>query len=277
MKKIISSLMALIAGTVMFAASPAKDFLLGTYDFATVPSKTWEILDGTFTSIDTLSEEYTFLGGFKVKGLIGFTRYDFKCTVKNGSDDFSVELSDMCSYPINKKGEKLTNANLMTTSTNVASQYAAQMKTEIKDRIEKFQNNGKIDEEYTKLVTSPAFINVISKSMSDLAMKKFVEENINGKNVSFEVTINSVDENKNPITGEICPLQYKAKGSVQVIKDFSIGGIVITEGFSIFIYSNNDALLSVKIGSPYTVNGTAKLEQLGAGLGKLWIYTVNEE
>ena len=141
----------------------------------------------------------------------------------------------------------------------------------------KFQKNGKIDEEYTKLVTSPAFINVISKSMSDLAMKKFVEENINGKNVSFEVTINSVDENKNPITGEICPLQYKAKGSVQVIKDFSIGGIVITEGFSIFIYSNNDALLSVKIGSPYTVNGTAKLEQLGAGLGKLWIYTVNEE
>ncbi len=277
MKKIISSLVAFIAGSLMFAATPAKDLLLGTYDFATVPSKTWEIFDGTFTNIDTIGEEYTFFGGFKIKNIIGFVRYDFSCTIKNGEDDFSVEISDMSSYAIDKKGAKLKNGKESKTSASVASQYAEQMKTEIKNRIKAFQESGKIDEEYTKVITSPAFVNVISKSLSDLAMKKFVETNINGKKVSFNVTLESIDENKNPITGETYPLQYKATGGVQVIKDYSLGGIKITDNYTVYIYSNNDKLLSAKKGSNYKVNGTAELKQIGSGLNKFWIYSVNEE
>lgn len=278
MKKIISSLVAFIAGSLMFAATPAKDLLLGTYNFATVSNNGWEIFDGTFTNIDTIEEIYTFSGGFKIKNIVGYVRYDFSCTVKNGADDFSVELSDVCSYAADKKGIKIKNGKEFKTSANVASQYAEQMKTEIKNRIKAFQDSGKLDEEYTKVVTSPKFVRVLSKSISDLAMKKFAEANINGKKVSFDVTLRSIDENRNPITDEILPLQYKATGKVQLSKEYYLAGIKISDDYLIFIYSNNDKLLSAKIGSTYKVNGTANLELLGSiSTEKSWIYTVNEE
>ncbi len=277
MKKLFLSLAAIIVGSFMFAATSSKDLLLGTYDFATVPSANWEVFDAVFTNIDTIGEEYTFAGGFKVKILLGYSRYDFTCTVKNGADDFTVELSNVCSYAIDKNGNKLKNAKEMATSESVASQYAAQMKTEIKNRIDNFVKNGNTEEAYTTLITSPAVVNTISKSMSDLAMKKFVEANINGKKVSFDVTLSSVDENKNPITDEIMPLAYKAIGTVQVFKDYVLGAIPVTAPYSIYIYSNNDKLLTTKIGATYTVNGTANLNQIGSGMTKFWIYSVDEE
>lgn len=249
MKKLLLILATLLINAALFAGTPAKDFLTGVYDFATKESSTWKIYDGNFCSIDTTAEEYV----------------------------FTVELTDVVSYACDKNGKKLGSSKASKTSSNVANQYAAQMKTEISNRIEAFQKSGNVDAEYTKIVTNPSFVNVISKSMSDLAMKKFVEENINGKDVNFDVKLESIEENVNPITGKTEALAYKARGTVEVFKDGTPGLIVITEPYSIYIYSNNEKLLSAKIGSTYSVKGKAKLTQIGMGMNKFWSYSVDEE
>lgn len=276
MKKLLLVFATLLINAALFAGTPAKDFLTGVYDFATKESSTWKIYDGNFCSIDTTAEEYVFTGGFVVK-LLTSSRYDFVCTVTNNDNDFTVELTDVVSYACDKNGKKLGSSKASKTSANVANQYAAQMKTEISSRIEAFQKSGTIDTEYTKIVTNPSFVNVISKSMSDLAMKKFVEENINGKDVNFDVKLVSVEENVNPITGKTEALAYKARGTVEVFKDGTPGLIVITEPYSIYIYSNNEKLLSAKTGSTYSVKGKAKLTQIGMGMNKFWSYSVDEE
>lgn len=276
MKKLLLVITALFVNAALFAGTPAKDFLAGVYDFATKESSTWKIYDGNFCSIDTTAEEYVFTGGFVVK-LLGTSRYDFVCKVSNNENDFNVELSAVVSYACDKSGKKLGSAKVMKTSANVVNQYAAQMKTEISSRIEAVQKSDNGEEEYIKIVTSPSFINVASKSMSDLAMKKFVEENINGKDVCFDVKLETVDENVNPITGKAEALAYKARGTVEVYKDGTPGSIIITEPYSVSIYSNNALLLSAKIGSTYTVKGKAKLTQIGMASNKFWSYSVEEE
>lgn len=276
MKKTLLIIVALFVNAALFAGTPAKDFLAGVYDFATKESSTWKIYDGNFCSIDTTAEEYVFTGGFVVK-LLGTSRYDFVCKVSNNENDFTVELSDVVSYACDKSGNKLGTAKVMKTSANVVNQYAAQMKTEIISRIEAVQKAGNGEEEYTKIVTSPSFVNVASKSMSDLAMKKFVEENINGKDVCLDVKLVSVDENVNPITKKTEALAYKARGTVEVYKDGTPGSIIITEPYPVSIYSNSDKLLSAKIGSTYTVKGKAKLTQMGMASNKFWSYSVEEE
>ncbi|MBQ0052277.1 MAG: hypothetical protein KBT11_09495 [Treponema sp.] len=276
MKKILLTVAAVFVNAALFAGTPAKDFLAGVYDFATKESSTWKIYDGNFSSIDATTEEYVFTGGFVVK-LLTSSRYDFVCKVTNNENDFTLELSDVVSYACDKSGSKLGSAKVMKTSAKVVSQYAAQMKTEISSRIEALQKSGNIESEYTKIVSSPAFVKVASKSMSDLAMKKFVEENINGKTVNFEVKLASVDENVNPITGKTEALAYKARGTVEVYKDGTPGLLVLTEPYSIYIYSNNEKLLSAKIGSAYSVNGRARLSQIGVGMNKYWSYHVDEE
>ena len=215
------------------------------------------------------------MGGFVVK-LITTSRYDFLCTVKGTGDDFSVTLSDMNSYSCDKNGNRAKNAKTMSTSANVANQYANQMKDEIKARISKL-NGEALEKKYFDIISYPPVLNVYTKSMSDLAAKKFIESNINDKTVEFEVKLDSIDENINPITREVEPLAYKAKGSIETYKDGSIGGIIITEPFSVYIYSNNDKLLNTKVGSIYKTKGKAKVQKLGNTSFSFWSYSVEEE
>lgn len=273
MKKLITLFAALLTSAALFAGTPAKDLLAGVYDFATQESKTWKIYDGYFKSIDISEEEYVFTGSFIVKILIGNSRYDFTCTVKNGDDDFTVELSNMISYACDKKGNKLPNGDKYNTATNVASQYAAQMKDEIKNRIKSFAD---IEAQYTKTVTNPAFVEVASKSMTDLAFKKFAEANINDKKVEFDVVLKSVDENINPVTKEPMELGYRAVADFMTNKLDPLG-MTVSGGCQIFIYSNNDKLLNAKKGSTYKVNGAAKVTKLGTGPGAMWSYSVEEK
>lgn len=273
MKKLITLFAALITSAALFAGTPAKDLLAGVYDFATQESSTWKIYDGYFKTIDVSSEEYVFTGSFIVKILVGNSRYDFTCTVKNGSDDFTVELSDMTSYACDKKGSKLPKGTINNTSANVASQYAAQMKDEINARIKGFKD---IDAQYTKTVTSPAFVETASKSMTDLAFKKFAEANINGKPVEFDVILSSIDENLNPITKEPMELAYKAVASFKTNKIDPLG-MTVSGGSLITIYSNNEKLVSAKKDSVYRVKGTAKVTALGSTSNRIWSYSVEEK
>lgn len=273
-KKFTGIILSLLMAYAVFAQD-SKSLFTGVYDFATQASDSWKIYDGTFTKIDFAENEYSFMGGFVVK-LLTSARYDFVCTVKGTGDDFDVSLTNMSSYSCDKNGNMLKNAKTMNTSANVAKQYASQMKEEIKARISKLSEE-QLEQKYFETISYPPVLKVFTASMSDLAAKKFIESNINGKIVEFEVKLDSIDENTNPLTKEIEPLAYKAKGSFETYKDGSLGGIIITEPFSVYIYSNNDKLLNTKIGSIYKAKGKAKVEKIGSAIYNFWSYSVEEE
>jgi hypothetical protein len=274
MKKLLFTALLIITSVcVAFGQVDSKNLLIGTNSFITEESADWKIYDGAFTSVDPMSEEYTFVGGFVIKGLVGLSRYDFICTVKNEGNDFSVSISDLESYACDKNGKIIKSGTVRKSSANVASQYAAQMKTEIQNRMNSISDTETM---YTKIVTSPNVLNTISNTMTELAFKKFVEANVNGKPVDLTVKLRSIDENRNPITNELYPLNYKANGSVQVYAG-SWGRLSVTESFSVSVYSNNDKLLSAKTGSEYAAKGTLSYRQIGSGSTKFWIYEINEE
>ncbi|MCI5830849.1 MAG: hypothetical protein PUJ82_06935 [Spirochaetales bacterium] len=262
MKKIIGLIAALFTSAVLFAAVPAKNLIVGVHDFATHPSSDWEVYDGFFTKFDVTEQEYVFTGYFTVKILLGYSRYNFTCTVKNGDDDFTVELSNMESFASDKKGKIAKGGKRYSTSERVATQYAAQMKDEINRRIAEFENAGRIDEIYTTIITYPPVFYLSTATMSKLAVKKYIEQNIDGQTVELDVKLESIDENKNPITGKVEKYAYKAVGQLG--------------SYSVYIYSNNDKLVSAKIGSDYTVKGTVSIDYLDM-LNNPWIYKVNEE
>ena len=97
----------------------------------------------------------------------------------------------------------------MNTSSRVAEQYAAQMKDEIKARMNEI-SDAELDARYTKVVAHPATLNLLTETMSELALKKFVEKNVNGKTVELEIVLESIDENV--VLGEVQELAYRATG-----------------------------------------------------------------
>ncbi len=269
MKKFTALVVSLLIAGATFAQD-AKSLFTGVYDFATEKSDSWKIYDGTFTKIDFSENEYSFMGGFVVK-LLTTSRYDFKCTVKGTGDDFSVTLSDMVSYSCDKNGIRAKKAKTASTSTRVANQYADQMKDEIKARISKLSGD-QLEKKYFDIISYPPVLDLYTKSMSDLAAKKFIEANINGKTVEFEVTLNSIDENDS-LYGLHENFAYKAIGNIETYSEGSVGGIIITKPLSVLIYSNNDKLLNTKIGSTYKIRGKAKIDKITIS----WLYSVEEE
>ena len=119
-----------------------------------------------------------------------------------------------------------------------------------------------VDEIYTTIITYPPVFYLSTATMSKLAVKKYIEQNIDGQTVELDVKLESIDENKNPITGKVEKYAYKAVGQLG--------------SYSVYIYSNNDKLVSAKIGSDYTVKGTVSIDYLDM-LNNPWIYKVNEE
>ena len=262
MKKLfLFSLLMIMSVCCIFGQVDSKKLLTATHSFVTEQSEDWEIVDGNFTYIDTIGEEYTFSGGFIVKILVGSSRYDFTCTVKNDGDDFTVTIPEMQSYACDKNGKIIKNGTIMKTSSKVAEQYAAQMKDEITKRMNAISD---VEASFTKVATSPEVLDILPQSMSELAVKKFVEKNVNGKTVELDIILDSIDENENTLYGETKNLSYKVVGHIANKKYINL--------HNIFIYSNNDKLLSSKIGSTYKAKGTVKFYQ-----NLYWYYQISEE
>ena len=263
MKKLfLFGLLMIMSVCCIFGQIDSKKLFVATNSFVTEASDDWKIYDGKFTSLDTINEEYTFDGGFIVKILVGSSRYDFTCTVKNEGDDFSVSISDMKSYACDKNGKIIKNGSIMNTSSRVAEQYAAQMKDEIKARMNEI-SDAELDARYTKVAAHPATLNLLTETMSELALKKFVEKNVNGKTVELEIVLESIDENV--VLGEVQELAYRATGHLSDKK--------VSPLFSIFVYSNNDKLLTSKIGSTYKAKGTVEFTKIST----YWFYKINEQ
>ena len=251
MKKLfLFSLLMIMSVCCIFGQVDSKKLLTATHSFVTEQSEDWEIVDGNFTYIDTIGEEYTFSGGFIVKILVGSSRYDFTCTVKNDGDDFTVTIPEMQSYACDKNGKIIKNGTIMKTSSKVAEQYAAQMKDEIKARMNDISDDT-VEASYTKIVAHPTTLNLIAETMSELALKKFVEKNVNGKTVEVSVILDIIKEN--PIkNGDLKDYSYYAFSHIEDDDDF-------TKYSRINIYSNNDKLLTSKIDSIYKAKGTVEV------------------
>jgi hypothetical protein len=248
MKKLfLFGLLMIMSVCCVFGQIDSKKLFVATNSFVTEASDNWEIYDGKFTSLDTINEEYTFDGGFIVKILVGSSRYDFTCTVKNEGDDFSVSISDMKSYACDKKGKIIKNGSIMNTSSRVAEQYAAQMKDEIKARMDEI-SDAELDARYTKIAAHPTTLNLLKETMSELALKKFIEKNVNGKTVEVDVILDIIKEN--PVTnGALKDYSYYAFAHLEDNVDFK-------KYSRIQIFSNNDKLLTSKIDSIYRAKGT---------------------
>ncbi|MEE0878397.1 MAG: hypothetical protein UH788_03900 [Treponemataceae bacterium] len=251
MKKLfLFGLLMIMSVCCVFGQIDSKKLFLATNSFVTEESDDWKIYDGKFTVMDTINEEYTFDGGFVVKILVGSSRYDFTCTVKNEGDDFSVSISEMKSYACDKNGKIIKNGSIMKTSSKVAEQYAAQMKDEIKARMNDISDDT-VEASYTKIVAHPTTLNLIAETMSELALKKFVEKNVNGKTVEVSVILDIIKEN--PIkNGDLKDYSYYAFSHIEDNVDF-------TKYSRINIYSNNDKLLTSKIDSIYKAKGTVEV------------------
>lgn len=116
MKKLVNLILTLFMTTALFAQTDAKKLLAGTFDFATEESDTWKIIDPSFKTVDPNAGKYVFTGSFVTKIVLGLSRYDF-----------TVDLSDMCSYACDKNYKIVKKGNKYVTSAKVASEYASRL------------------------------------------------------------------------------------------------------------------------------------------------------
>lgn len=259
-----------------------RKLISGVYNFATEKSDSWTIYDPYFVSIDVTNEKYVFTASFVVGNIVGLTRYDFTCTVTKQGDDFKIDLTDMSSYACDKDLKKVKAGSSYKTSEKVAGEYAKQMKAEILLRIASWS-----DDEYTqnlnKAVTSPIILNCIANN-SALVFKKFISDyEIIGRTISLQMNITSVDEDTKHEE-----FSYSVTGkTLSGYKKDDIG-IKIPTYSSVFVYTNNDDVISLTpaelvdgimtggtSGSGYEVNGTIK-DVKRNDIGGISVIVINE-
>lgn len=262
MKKLMAFVASLFVAASVFAQS-GRNLLAGVYNFATESSKTWTIYDANFTSIDTIAEKYVFDASFVIKIAIGLSRYDFTCTVAKDGDDFTVDLTNMESYAVDKNLKIVKSGSKYPSSNRVASEYAKQMKTEIQTRMKSWK-----DAEYQanldKAVTSPAVLNCVAKN-SALVFKKFLKDyEIIGKTASMKIGVTKVDESK------LNDRSYYVAGLTFCGTKVDTMGFLVPEFADVMVFTNSDNVISLTTsdrmdivlgkakGSTYEVKGTIK-------------------
>lgn len=232
--------------------------------------------DASLVKVDPASDEYV-VGGFAVqKNIVGYIKQSYSVAISKEDDELNVSVSDMNSIACDKNGNELKNANPIKNPKSTETKLAGLIKSDLAKRISTWS-----DEEYEqkllKASSDPEFVYKLTKTVSNLYAKKFFEKNVNGKTVELEVLLKSIEENVNPITKQPEELQYKAMGSVEIKDGVNVLGLPNKRQYSIFIYSNNDKLLSAKIGSSYKSKGIVTIKDLSVGLDSVWIYQIDEK
>lgn len=232
--------------------------------------------ESSLVKADAMNDVYIISGYAVNKNLVGYIKQSYDVTITRDNNELVVVVDNMSSVACKKNGETLGTAKPTNNPKSTMQKLAQLIKEDLAGRISSWS-----DDEYAQkklaACTSPLFLKRLESTSSDLFLKRFLESNVNGNKVELEVTLDSVDENLNPLTNEPMPLKYRAVGSVQIpdsIPTFVGPSLSITKPYSIFIYSNNEALVSAKLGASYTARGTVKVEKIG---GQFWAYTINEE
>lgn len=275
MKKLVNGLIFVFClGSALFAQKipEGRELPALVVDFAT-DKNSWS--ESNLLKVDPMSDEYAVSGYVVQKNIIGYIKQSYTVTINKDNNDLNISVSDMNSIACDKEGKVLNRASVIKNPASTEVKLAGLIKDDLSERISHWTDE-EYEEKYLKACSYPEFIYQLTKSSSKLYATKFFEKNVNGKTVEVEVALNSIDENINPVTRKVEELQYKVKGSVQIVKNANSGS-VITEPFTISIYSNNDKLLSAKIGSIYKAKGIANIKPLSSGLDTFWIYTIEEK
>lgn len=266
MKRIITVILSLVFVSALFAQTNGRKLIAGVYSFAFEKSDTWENVEPTVISVDPNNNKYELKASFITKLLLGFSRYDYSCVISQDNDIVNVEISDISSYACDKNLKKLPKGSVYKVTSNVANDYANQMKTEIEKRL-----NSWSEEEYNNKLnsacTSPMILNCIAKN-SALVFKKFITDNeIIGKPISFKMIVTKVDEAPNYAKG----YSYYLSGNVITGYKKDSMGITTPTTAGVMVYTNNDKVISLvptnivdvivdgaNSDSIYEVNGTIK-------------------
>lgn len=282
MKKFASFVVGLLMVSTIFAQS-SKKLIAGVYNFATESSVSCEIVEPNFTSVDPISEKFSFDGGFIIKNIIGLTRYDFTCSIVKQNDDFSVELTNMNSYACDKNGKIVKTGKKYTTGAKVAAQYAQQMKDEINARMSSW-SDGEYEINLSKAVTAPLILGCVANN-SALLFKKFIKDyEVIGKPISIKINVTNIDEAPSYAEG----YSYYVGGNVLSGYRQDEFGINFPKYAQVMVYTNNDDVISLtpaetmdallssgQSGSVYEVNGTIR-DVSQKSTGGLSVIQVNE-
>lgn len=273
MKKLAAVVAALLLAGAAFAQDSAKAFFAGLYAFATDnPNDGKEIYDARFITADTVNEEYSF-SGWLLQKTVGYSRYDFVCSVKNNGDDFTLTVTNMRSYPCDRAGNKSPKAKINVSAAYVVKQFEKFFKEEVKSKIAAIPAD-KVEEKFTRAVSNPFVFMGVSETMSNIGIKKLVEKSLNGKTTELDLVVMEVDENPQKASDgleykAICVVPYQ----VNTVEDLNLPPLYKTESYPVIVCSNNDKLAAVKIGSTYKAKGKIDIENNN---GK-WVYFLLEE
>lgn len=276
MKRLLVVLFAALVSVSAFAQAGSRKLVAGVYDFVTVPSAEWSIIEPSFKTVDPVKERIVFMGSFVEKGLPGFFhKYDFTCTVARNNDDFSVEITNLTSVLCDRRMRQ-RSADRTSWTSATAGKYAEKMKADISKRMASWS-----DAEYeTKLndaVTSPMLLGGV-ESGNALAFKKFIKDYaIIGRHVKTQVYVESVDEApSDPFNPKKTKeYEYLVRGKVVCgysVDERDIVDIKTYKYADVEIYTNNDDVVSLSVGekvyagmmvdlsssSMYEVSGTIK-------------------
>lgn len=222
-----------------------KSLLTGVYNFATQKSKTWEVYDPVFVSINAIADNYVFTGSFLTKQQLLFStfidRYDFTCTVERSGNELNVTLSDTIRY--SSDGSRLSkfgydSGKYEKVPTETAAIYASQIKNEILSRMYSWS-----DESYGNILsttlTSPEILDCIAGN-SEIVFNKFVSDNkVVGRIATLDVIATKIEEAtdnsgyKYKITG-VTPAGYQNRNKV-----------IIPNTVSVTLYTNNDNVFAL--------------------------------
>ena len=113
MKRILAVLLGALLSVSAFAQTESRKLIAGVYDFVTVKSKDWNIIEPDFQFIDSVTEKIVFTASFVEKGFLGSSKYDFTCTVARESNDFNIEITELTSLVCDKKLRPTRNSELL--------------------------------------------------------------------------------------------------------------------------------------------------------------------
>ena len=268
MKKIVGLLVVLLAALNLYAQKIPEGRKLPALvmDFVTDP-EAWSFC--TPVELDPANEAYVVKGYCIQKILAGYQKQEYTVSISRTDNELNISVSDMSSVACDKNG-KVTGKRLANPKSTM-DKLSGLIKNDLAKRISTWSDD-EYNERTAKTYTSPLYLEYLqkNKSISKLWLKKFAEENVNGKEAEFEVVLSSIDENDNKAKPEFA---YKATSQFELPVDVTDIASVVRGGYTVFILSNSETLAASNNGAKYKVHGIVNYRNFS----DTWLYTIEEK
>lgn len=201
MKRILAVLLGALVSVSAFAQTESRKLIAGVYDFVTVKSKDWTVIEPDFQFIDTVTETIVFSASFVEKRLPGFReKYDFTCTVSRTNNDFDVDITELTSFLCDTNLKPTAKKDQYTWTSVTQDKYEKKMKDEISKRMSKW-SDAEYEKRFNDAVTSPLVLTGAARS-NTIAFKNFIKDyQIVGRSVTTQVYTMDVHEDSKTVKG----------------------------------------------------------------------------